>query len=58
LIPVTLALAVVTLLLLLGLMTDPTGSAPQIPVILLGLVMTAAGGLSVYRRLRRLVRGG
>jgi hypothetical protein len=56
--PITLLLAIVTLLLLLALVTDPAGSAPQIPAILIGLVMTTAGGLSIYFKLRRLVRGG
>jgi hypothetical protein len=54
---VVLALGVVTLLLLAGLVTDPAEFTDQIPPILIGLVMTAGGGLYIYRRLRRLGRG-
>lgn len=52
--PITLLLAVVTLLLLAGLATDPSGFTAQIPAILVGLAMTVAGSLVIYRKLRRL----
>jgi hypothetical protein len=55
---ITLLIAVITLLLLFGLIVDPSGFSHQIPVILLCLVSTAGGGLYIYRGLRRLVRGG
>jgi len=53
-----LALAVVTSLLLAGLITDPADLTHQIPPILIGLAMTVGGGLYIYRKLRRLGRGG
>ena len=56
-VPVVLALAVVTVLLLAGLITDPADFAHQLPVILIGLVMTTAGGVHIHRRLRRLLHG-
>ncbi|NMO55722.1 hypothetical protein HH310_31635 [Actinoplanes sp. TBRC 11911] len=55
---ITLLMAVVTLLLLFGLVIDPTSFSHQIPVILLGAVMTAGGGLYTYLGLRRLLRKG
>jgi hypothetical protein len=53
---VTLLLAIVTLLLLLGLIIDSSEFSRQIPTILVGLVATVGGGLYIYRGVRRLVR--
>lgn len=58
LVPTALALAVVTMLLLLGLITDPVEFKRSIPVILLGLVMTAGGVVYIRRILLHLIRGG
>jgi hypothetical protein len=57
LVPATLLLAVVTLLLVVGLILDFGEFAHQIPVILLSLMCTAGGGLSTHLNLRRLIRG-
>ncbi len=56
-VPTTLLLAVVTMLLVVGLMTDPTGFKGQIPAMVIGLVMSVGGGILSYRSVRRLARG-